>query len=105
MPYSRIEVSDVRLVLPPELFDAAGAMAELGRRTPMLDAAVNAPSQMLSPPFRTVLWKSVGLALVLIVIIGIAVQRLLVWLATYGTDWAEGRLRASRPHTTPPRPL
>src|SRR4051794_40783572 len=75
---------------PPELFGAAGAMAELGRRTPMLDAAVKALSQMISPPFRAVLWKSVGLALVLIVIIGIAVQRLLVWLATYGTDWAEG---------------
>ena len=58
----------------------------------MLDAAVKALSQMFSPPFRTVLWKSVGLALVLIVIIGIAVQRLLVWLATYGTDWAEGLL-------------
>jgi CysZ protein len=61
----------------------------------MLDAAVKALSQMISPPFRAVLWKSVGLALVLIVIIGIAVQRLLVWLATYGTDWAEGLLGTS----------
>ena len=61
----------------------------------MLDAAVKALSQMFSPPFRTVLWKSVGLALVLIVIIGIAVQRLLVWLATYGMDWAEGLLGTS----------
>ncbi|MGZ3290915.1 MAG: sulfate transporter family protein, partial [Xanthobacteraceae bacterium] len=51
----------------------------------MLDAAVKALTQMLSPPFRAVLLKSVGVALILIVIIGIAVQRLLVWLASYGT--------------------
>jgi len=61
----------------------------------MLDAAVKALSQMLSPPFRAVLLKSVALALVLIVLIGIAVQRVLVWLATYGTDWAESLLGTS----------
>ena len=61
----------------------------------MLDAAVKALSQMFSPPFRAVLLKSVGLALILIVIIGIAVQRLLVWLATYGMDWAESLLGTS----------
>ena len=61
----------------------------------MLDAAVKALSQMFSPPFRAVLLKSVGLALVLIVLIGIAVQRLLVWLATYGTNWAESLLGTS----------
>ena len=46
----------------------------------MLDAAVKALAQMLSPPFRSVLWKSVGLALVLIVLIGIGMQRGLAWL-------------------------
>ena len=61
----------------------------------MLDAAVKALTQMLSPPFRAVLLKSVGVALILIVIIGIAVQRLLVWLASYGTDWAESMLGTS----------
>jgi len=61
----------------------------------MLDAAVKALSQMFSPPFRAVLLKSVGVALILIVLIGIAVQRLLVWLATYGTDWAESLLGTS----------
>ena len=61
----------------------------------MLDAAVKALSQMFSPPFRAVLLKSVGLALILIVLIGIAVQRLLVWLATYGTNWAESLLGTS----------
>ena len=61
----------------------------------MLDAAVKALTQMLSPAFRAVLLKSVGVALILIVIIGIAVQRLLVWLASYGTDWAESMLGTS----------
>jgi len=40
-----------------------------GRR-PMLDAAIKALTQMFSPPFRSVLWKSIGLALLLIVLLG-----------------------------------
>ena len=63
----------------------------------MLDAAIKALSQMFSPPFRAVLLKSIGLALVLIVLIGIGLQRLLVWLATAGESWAEGMLGATRP--------
>jgi uncharacterized protein involved in cysteine biosynthesis len=58
----------------------------------MLDAAIKALVQMASPPFRAILLKSVGLALVLIVLIGIGLHRLLLWLATYGTDWAESVL-------------
>jgi uncharacterized protein involved in cysteine biosynthesis len=58
----------------------------------MLDAAVKALAQMLSPPFRSVLWKSVGLALVLIVLIGIGMQRGLAWLATAGETWGESVL-------------
>jgi CysZ protein len=58
----------------------------------MLAAAIKALSQMLSPPFRTVLLKTVGLALVLLVLLGIALQHLFVWLATTGTSWAEGLL-------------
>jgi CysZ protein len=61
----------------------------------MLDAAFKALAQMLSPPFRSVLGKSVALALVLIVLIGIALQRLLVWLATAGETWAESLLGGS----------
>ncbi len=56
----------------------------------MLDAAIKALSQMFSPPFRMVLLKSVGLALILVVLIGVALQRLFVWLATFGEGWAEG---------------
>jgi len=55
----------------------------------MIDAAAKALAQMFSPPFRWVLLKSAGLALVLIVLIAIGLHRLLVWLATAGADWAE----------------
>ena len=55
----------------------------------MFDAAIKALIQMFSPPFRRVLWKSIGLALILIVIIGIALNRLFSWLATSGAAWAE----------------
>jgi CysZ protein len=55
----------------------------------MLEAAAKALTQMFTPPFRRVLWKSIGLALILIVIIGIALNRLFSWLATSGAAWAE----------------
>ncbi len=55
----------------------------------MLDAAFKALSQILSPPMRSILWKSVGLALVLIVVVAVALQRLLSWLAGSGELWAE----------------
>src|SRR6201994_1979333 len=58
----------------------------------MLDAAVKAFSQMLSPPMRSILWRSIGLALVLIVVLAIGLQRLLSWLATSGEGWAEAML-------------
>jgi CysZ protein len=60
----------------------------------MLDAAIKALSQMFTPSFRTVLLKSVALALVLIVLIGIGIYRLLIWLATAGEGWAESMLGA-----------
>ncbi|MET0631232.1 MAG: sulfate transporter family protein [Xanthobacteraceae bacterium] len=61
----------------------------------MLDAALKALSQMLSPSFRAVLLKSVGLALVLIVLIGVGLHRLFAWLATAGEGWAESLLGQS----------
>ena len=57
----------------------------------MLDAAVKALSQILSPPMRSILWRSIGLALVLIVVLAIGLQRLLSWFAVSGEGWAEGR--------------
>ena len=55
----------------------------------MIDAAAKALAQMLTPALRAVLMKAVGLALILIVIIGIVLQRLLSALATDGATWAE----------------
>lgn len=55
----------------------------------MIDAAVKALSQMFSPPLRRVLLKSIGLALLVIVIIGVGLQRLLSALAESGATWAE----------------
>jgi CysZ protein len=46
----------------------------------MLDDAVKALTQMLSPSLRAMLWKSIGLALALIVIVAVALDRLIVWL-------------------------
>ncbi|HWF94295.1 MAG TPA: sulfate transporter family protein [Xanthobacteraceae bacterium] len=58
----------------------------------MLGAAALALSQMFSPPFRTVLVKSIGLALILIVIIGIGLHHLLAWVADAGEGLAEHTL-------------
>jgi len=55
----------------------------------MLNAAVKALSQMFSPPFRAVLWKSIGAAIVLLIVIGIALQRLLAWMVQSGGAWVE----------------
>lgn len=61
----------------------------------MIDAAVKALSQILSEPFRKILLKAVGLALILIVLFGVALHRFLVWLADAGGVWAEGALGSS----------
>ena len=58
----------------------------------MLDAAVKALSQILSPPMRSILWRSIALALVLITVLAIGLQRALIWLATSGEGWAEAML-------------
>jgi uncharacterized protein involved in cysteine biosynthesis len=55
----------------------------------MIDAAVEALSQMFKPTLRHVLFKAVGLALILIMIIGILMQRLLAAWAETGANWAE----------------
>src|SRR5512135_2665322 len=61
----------------------------------MIDAAIKALSQILSPPMRSILWRSIGLALVLIVVLAIGLQRLLSWLATSGEVWLEAALGPS----------
>jgi uncharacterized protein involved in cysteine biosynthesis len=61
----------------------------------MIDAAVKALSQILSPPMRSILWRSIGLALVLITVLAIGLQRLLSLIATHGEGWGEAMLGPS----------
>lgn len=61
----------------------------------MLDAAVKALSQILSPSMRRILWRSIALALGLIAVVAIGLQRLLSWFATSGERWAETMLGPS----------
>ena len=58
----------------------------------MLDAAVKALAQMFTPELRRILWRAIGLALVLIAVLSIVLQRALSWLATSGESWAEATL-------------
>jgi len=55
----------------------------------MIDAFTKALAQMFAPTLRRVLMKAVGLALLLIIIVGIILQRMLSALAQHGADWAE----------------
>jgi uncharacterized protein involved in cysteine biosynthesis len=56
----------------------------------MLDAVFKALGDMFSPPFRLVLFKSVGLAVLILTAAVIAVFRLLEWLSGAGMNWLEG---------------
>src|ERR1700733_2332866 len=58
----------------------------------MLTAAASALSQTLPPPMRSILWRSIGLALVLVAVLAVALQRLLSWFATSGEVWLEAAL-------------
>jgi CysZ protein len=55
----------------------------------MIDAAIKALAQMFTPALRGVLVKAVGLALILIVVVGIVLQKLLSALAEHGATLAE----------------
>jgi CysZ protein len=55
----------------------------------MVDATVKALSQMFGPALRHVLFKAIGLALILITIIGILMHRVLTAWAEAGANWAE----------------
>jgi uncharacterized protein involved in cysteine biosynthesis len=57
-----------------------------------MGAAVKALTQILSPPMRAILWRAIGLALVLVAVAAIGLQRLLSWLAGSGELWAETML-------------
>jgi len=61
----------------------------------MLDAAIKALSQMFSPPFRSVLLRSIGLAIFLIVVLAIGIGAGADWLAKWGTVYVEGTVGSS----------
>ena len=58
----------------------------------MLNAAIKALFQIFSRPFQAVLLKSIGLALILIALIGVVLHRLLISLADIAERWAGGAL-------------
>ncbi len=58
----------------------------------MLEDAARAITQMFSPPLRAVLWKAIGLALGLIVVVGIVLDRAIVWLLGAGSTAVESGL-------------
>jgi uncharacterized protein involved in cysteine biosynthesis len=55
----------------------------------MFEALAKTLSQISSPPFRRVLLKAAALALLVIVLLGIALNRLFAWMAVGGAAWAE----------------
>lgn len=61
----------------------------------MIDGVAKALAQIVSPPMRSILWRSIGLALVLIVAVATGLQRLLSWLAGWAGSSAEAALGAS----------
>ncbi len=58
----------------------------------MLDDAINAITQIFAPPLRAVLWKTIGLALALVVVAGIVLERLIVHLLGAGGAAMESTL-------------
>lgn len=58
----------------------------------MIDDVINAITQMFAAPLRAVLWKSIALALALIVVAGIALERIIVWLLGTGSATVETTL-------------
>ena len=55
----------------------------------MLEAVFKALGQMFSQPFRRVLFKSVGLAIAVLLVVVIVLFRLLEWLSGGGAAWLE----------------
>jgi CysZ protein len=58
----------------------------------MFDDVIKALTQIFAAPLRAVLWKSVALALALIVVVGIVLDRLILWLVGAGSASIETTL-------------
>src|SRR6202046_5457545 len=55
----------------------------------MIDDVIKAITQIFAPPLRAVLWKSILLALGLIVEVGVALDRFIIWLLGAGSASVE----------------
>ncbi len=64
----------------------------------MIDAVLKTLTQMFTPPFRQVLLKSIGLALIMIVLLGVGTYHGFAWLADTGAAWGESSVSVV-PHT------
>jgi CysZ protein len=58
----------------------------------MIDAVVRALTQMFTPPFRQVLLKAIGLALIMIVLLGVGMYYGFSWLAETGASWGQSNV-------------
>lgn len=58
----------------------------------MIQAAYQALSQMLTPPFRAILLKAAGLALLFLVVSAVGLFQLFDWLGGEGMNWMEGTI-------------
>ncbi len=58
----------------------------------MLNDAAKALSQMVSPPLRAVLWKSIALALALITVIAVGLDWAIIWLVGALSVWVQSGL-------------
>lgn len=58
----------------------------------MIDAAMKALSQMVSPPFRSLLLRCIGLAVVILAVLGIGLYWSIAWLTAESGSWAQGAL-------------
>jgi CysZ protein len=56
----------------------------------MIDDALASLRDMFSPPFRSVLYKSLGLTLALLAMLWLALERLAIWMTTGGASWFQG---------------
>jgi CysZ protein len=77
----------IPLYSPPRI-----ATSAIQQRQKMFDDAIKAVTQIFAAPLRAVLWKSVALALALIVVVGIVLDRLIIWLLGAGSASVETTL-------------
>jgi CysZ protein len=58
----------------------------------MIDAVIKTLTQMFTPAFRRVLLKSIGLALIMIVLLGVGTYHGFSWLADSGAAWGQNNV-------------